>query len=91
MTNGCTTTIQAVKEGDQHLGNQQARLEDEPEQEGDSLYLMGLSRNYQQRIPEKRTDYQQCNIQQQANQSSRWNSRKTKKRVQKEGGSLSSR
>ncbi|GBN94356.1 V-type proton ATPase subunit a isoform 1 [Araneus ventricosus] len=26
----CTTTIQAVKEGGQHLGNQQARLQDEP-------------------------------------------------------------
>ncbi|GBN36479.1 Histone-lysine N-methyltransferase SETMAR [Araneus ventricosus] len=30
MKNGCTTTIQAVKEGGQHLGNQQAQLQDEP-------------------------------------------------------------
>ncbi|GBM52998.1 hypothetical protein AVEN_111340-1 [Araneus ventricosus] len=30
MKTWCTTTIQAVKEGGQHLGNQQARLQDAP-------------------------------------------------------------
>ncbi|GBO22779.1 hypothetical protein AVEN_202804-1, partial [Araneus ventricosus] len=30
MKNGCITTTQALKEGGQHLGNQQARLQDTP-------------------------------------------------------------